>query len=291
MRVLITGAGGQLGTELVGVCSSSGDDVVAASHAELDIADREQVLQTIAAVNPDVVLHCAAMTNVDRCETDPTRAYLLNSLGARHVAEAVDLADARMVHVSTDYVFDGRGTGPNGGGPYVEWDPTGPLSHYGRSKLGGEHEVSRILGSRAAIVRVSWLVGQYGNNFLKTMLRLARDSEAKPVTVVNDQRGCPTFSYDLAVTMRQLALARANGVFHVSNAGAVSWCEFASAIFTAAGADATRVIPISTAELLPARPAPRPAFSILENAALVGSGFTPMPSWQPQLAATIAALS
>ncbi len=291
MRVLITGGGGQLGTELAGVCSLAGDDVVSASHEQLDISDREQVLQTIVAVKPDVVLHCAAMTNVDGCETDPTRAYLLNSLAVRHVAEAVELAGARMVHVSTDYVFDGRGTGPNGGGPYCEWDPTGPISHYGKSKLGGEHEVERILGSRAAIVRVSWLVGQYGNNFLKTMLRLARDPDAKPVTVVDDQRGCPTFSYDLAVSMRQLAVAHANGIFHVSNEGAVSWCEFASAIFAAAGADAARVIPISSADLMPVRPAPRPAFSILENAALRGSGFDPMPSWNSQLAATIATLS
>jgi dTDP-4-dehydrorhamnose reductase len=291
MRVLITGAAGQLGTELALLCEQSGDEVHTATSQQLDVTDRELTLQVLGAIRPEVVLHCGAWTNVDSCETDPTRAYLVNSLGSRHLAEAADLVGSRVVSVSTDYVFDGRGSGPNGGGAYTEWDATGPISHYGRSKLGGENEMIAVLGRNATIVRTSWVCGAYGNNFVKTMLRLARDPEGKPVTVVDDQRGCPTFTNDLAKTMRSLAVSRLPGLFHITNEGAVSWCEFARAIFTAAGCDASRVLPISTAELLPARPAARPAFSILDNAALRGSGLTAMPHWSAALDATIRALS
>ena len=203
---------------------------------------------------------------------------------------AAALVGARLLYVSSDYVFDGRGTGPDGGGAYTEWDATGPISHYGRSKLGGEHEVAAVLGPAATIVRASWVVGRYGANFLKTMLRLANDPEEKPVTVIDDQRGCPTFTADLAVVMRRLAVSRLPGLFHVSNEGPVSWCEFASAIFRAAGADAARVVAIASADLRPVRPAPRPAFSILDNAAIRGSGLVPMPSWEGALHDAVAAL-
>ena len=290
MRVLITGGRGQLGTELAAVCDSAGDDVVLCAHSDLDVSDRESALQVVGAVHPDVVIHAGAWTNVDGCEEDPSRAYLVNALGSRHMAEAAALVGARLLYVSSDYVFDGRGTGPDGGGAYTEWDATGPISHYGRSKLGGEHEVAAVLGPAATIVRASWVVGRYGANFLKTMLRLANDPEEKPVTVVDDQRGCPTFTADLAVVMRRLAVSRLPGLFHVSNEGPVSWCEFASAIFRAAGADAARVVAIASADLRPVRPAPRPAFSILDNAAIRGSGLVPMPSWEGALHDAVAAL-
>ena len=290
MRVLITGGRGQLGTELAAVCDSAGDDVVLCAHSDLDVSDRESALQVVGAVHPDVVIHAGAWTNVDGCEADPSRAYLVNALGSRHMAEAAALVGARLLYVSSDYVFDGRGTGTEGGGAYTEWDATDPISHYGRSKLGGEHEVASVLGPAATIVRSSWVVGRYGGNFLKTMLRLANDPEGKPVTVVDDQRGCPTFTADLAVVMRRLAVSRLPGLFHVSNAGPVSWFEFAAAIFRVAGADAARVIPIAGADLRPVRPAPRPAFSILDNAALRGSGLVPMPSWEGALHDAVAAL-
>lgn len=290
MRVLITGGRGQLGTEFAAVCDSAGDDVVLCAHSDLDVSDRESALQVVGAVHPDVVIHAGAWTNVDGCEEDPSRAYLVNALGSRHMAEAAALVGARLLYVSSDYVFDGRGTGPDGGGAYTEWDATGPISHYGRSKLGGEHEVAAVLGPAATIVRASWVVGRYGANFLKTMLRLANDPEEKPVTVVDDQRGCPTFTADLAVVMRRLAVSRLPGLFHVSNEGPVSWCEFASAIFRAAGADAARVVAIASADLRPVRPAPRPAFSILDNAAIRGSGLVPMPSWEGALHDAVAAL-
>ena len=290
MRVLITGGRGQLGTEFAAVCDSAGDDVVLCAHSDLDVSDRDSALQVVGAVHPDVVIHAGAWTNVDGCEEDPSRAYLVNALGSRHMAEAAALVGARLLYVSSDYVFDGRGTGPEGGGAYTEWDPPGPISHYGRSKLGGEHEVAAVLGPAATIVRASWVVGRYGANFFKTMLRLANDREGKPVTVVDDQRGCPTFTADLAVVMRRLAVSRIPGLFHVSNEGPLSWHEFASAIFRAAGADASRVVPIAGADLRPIRPAPRPASSILDNAALRGSGLAPMPSWEGALYDAVAAL-
>ena len=291
MRALITGANGQLGTELAGVFGAAGDELTLCAHSELDAGNREQALQVLGAVRPDVVLHCGAWTNVDGCETEPEKAYRVNALGTRNMAEACALVGARMIYVSSDYVFDGQGTGPTGGGAYTEWDATGPISHYGRSKLGGEYEAQAILGHHATIVRASWVCGQYGNNFVKTMLRLARDPEAKPVTVVDDQVGCPTFTADLATTMRSLAVSRVPGIFHVSNAGAVSWCDFAKAIFATAGHDPERVQPIPSSALLPARPAPRPAFSILDNAALRGIDFAAMPHWDAALKATVAALS
>ena len=291
MKVLVTGGNGQLGTELAMVLGAAGDDALVVSSAELDVTDRDLVHQVLGAVRPDVVIHGGAWTNVDGCETDPQRAYLVNALGTRHVAEAAHNVGARVLYVSTDYVFDGRGTGSPGGGPYSEWDTPNPVSHYGRSKLGGELEVRSILGPAATIVRASWVVGRFGNNFVKTMLRVAADPTKDRVTVVDDQRGCPTFTADLAPMLRRLAVARVPGTFHVSNEGALSWFEFARAIFSAGGFDPERVVAIPTSALMPARPAPRPAVSVLDNAALRGSGFAPMPHWEPALVATVAALA
>lgn len=291
MKVLVTGGNGQLGTELGFVLGAAGDDVLLASSAELDVRDRDLVQQVVGAVAPDVIIHGGAWTNVDGCELDPKRAYEVNALGTRHVAEAAARLGARVLYLSTDYVFDGRGSGAHGGGAYNEWDAPAPVSHYGRSKLGGEHEVQSILGPDATIVRASWVVGRFGSNFVKTMLRVAADPTKNIVTVVDDQRGCPTFTADLAPMLRRLAVAKMPGIFHVSNEGPVSWCEFARAIFVAAGHDAGRVVAIPTSELQPVRPAPRPAVSILDNAALRGSGLAPMPDWRPALHAVVDALS
>lgn len=291
MKVVVTGGSGQLGTELSVVLGAAGDDALIASSSELDITDRDLVHQVLGAVRPDVVIHGGAWTNVDGCEGDPHRAYLVNALGTRHVAEAAANVGARVVYVSTDYVFDGKGTGPNGGEGYAEWDAPNPVSAYGRSKLGGEHEVTAILGADATIVRASWVVGRYGANFVKTMLRVAGDPTKDRVTVVNDQRGCPTFTQDLAPMLRRLAVARVPGIFHVSNEGPTTWFEFAQAIFSAGGFDPGRVVPIATAELVPARPAPRPSVSVLHNLALAGSGFGPMPPWVPSLASVVRSLT
>jgi dTDP-4-dehydrorhamnose reductase len=266
MRVLVTGAGGQLGRELVATFSMAGDDVVACSHADLDVADRDRVLQVVGAARPDAVLHAGAWTNVDGCETEPDRAWLVNSLGTRHVAEAARMVGARTCYVSTDYVFDGTASRP-----YVEWDTANPLSVYGRSKLGGE----AALGPDDAVVRTSWVCGRHGRNFVKTVLGKAVDGQK--LTVVDDQHGCPTFAEDLALMVRRLVVGRRPGLFHVTNQGATTWFGFARDAVAAAGLDPELVQPITTAELDPPRAAPRPAYAVLDNAALRLSGIPLLP--------------
>jgi dTDP-4-dehydrorhamnose reductase len=264
MRILITGAGGQLGRDLATALRGGRAEVVAAGHHQLDVADRDAVLQAITGTRPTHIIHAAAWTAVDACESEPDRAFRVNALGTRHVAEGAALADAHLVYVSTDYVFDGT-AGPPGG--YREWDTTNPLSVYGRSKLGGEHE-ARALRPGATIVRTSWVCGAHGANMVKTVLRLARAQPHRALRFVDDQHGCPTFTEDLAGMIVRLATARLPGLFHVTNQGATTWYQFARDILAAAGQDADRVQPVATRDLEPKRPAPRPANSVLDNAAL-----------------------
>lgn len=270
MRVLITGAGGQLGHDLAEAFTDH--DTVATTHGQLDVADRDAVLATITQLCPDAIVHAGAWTDVDGCETDPDRAFRTNALGTRHVVEGARLVGARVCYVSTDYVFDGTGDRP-----WVEWDTPAPLSMYGRSKLGGERE----LDPGATVVRTSWVCGSHGHNFVKTMLRAA--AERDELTVVDDQHGCPTFTSDLAWAIRRLVVARLPGTFHVTNQGATTWFGFARAILAAAGLDPAKVRPIATADLRPARPAPRPANSVLDNAALRLSGMPLLPDWHDPL--------
>ena len=255
MKILITGAGGALGRDLVDVFSDH--DAVGASHQQLDVADRDAVLQAIGQVRPDAIVHAGAWTAVDDCESDVDRAFRVNALGTRNVVEGARLVGSRVCYVSTDYVFDGRAERP-----YVEWDPTNPTSVYGRSKLGGEHELS----PEDSIVRTSWVCGRHGRNFVKTILGRAR--EGHTLTVVDDQHGCPSFTEDLAGMIRRLVVERRPGLFHVTNQGVTTWFRLAREIVELAGIDPDKVQPISTAELDPPRPAPRPAFSALDNAAL-----------------------
>lgn len=289
MRVLVTGGNGQLGQELNRVLTAAGDDVLAVGHSELDIADREAVLQMVGVWRPETIIHAAAWTNVDGCETEPERAFVVNSWGSRNVAEGARLVGARVVAVSTDYVFDGAGTGPSGGGAYSEWDAPNPVSAYGRSKLGGEREVLDLLGPDAAIVRTAWVCSAHGKNFMNTMIRLAQQGHesGSPITVVNDQHGSPTFTADLATALRSIAVHRLSGVFHAANSGPTTWFDFAKAIFAATGHDAERVVPVSTEELLPKRPAPRPAYSLLHGVALNAAGIGPLPTWQVSLDDTL----
>ena len=282
MKVLITGAGGQLGRDLQIHCEAEGDDVVAATHATLDIADRDAIYQAITGLRPDVVLHAAAYTKVDAAEDDPDTAYRVNSLACRWVADACRRVDAQLVAVSTDYVFDGTKDDP-----YVEWDRPNPQSVYGRSKWGGEHEIA-VHAPGAAIARVSWVCGEYGNNMVKTVLKLAERPE---LAFVDDQRGQPTFTADLAVGMRRLAAARLPGLFHMTNQGAVSWYEFVAAVLESAGHDPAKVRPIKTADLDPPRPAPRPANSVLDNAALRLAGLPLLPHYRESLDRLVARLT
>jgi dTDP-4-dehydrorhamnose reductase len=274
VRVLITGAAGQLGQDLVP--AFAGHDVVACDHAKLDVADRDNVLQVVDAVGPDAIVHAGAWTAVDACESDPQRAYGVNALGTRWVAEAARLVGAHIVYVSTDYVFDG--TLPR---PYNEWDDPNPMSVYGRSKLGGEHE----LDPGSTVVRVAWVCGVHGSNVVKTVLRLSKEREE--LAFVDDQRGCPTFTDDLAGMIRRLTVARLPGLFHVSNQGETTWFQFVRDIFSAAGLDPERVRPIKTADLDPPRPAPRPANSVLDNLALRVAGIPLLPDHHEPLERTV----
>ncbi|HEY5663855.1 MAG TPA: dTDP-4-dehydrorhamnose reductase [Ilumatobacter sp.] len=263
MRVLITGAGGQLGHDLALHCAVSGDDVVGVGREGLDIGDRDMVHAVVGGVRPDVVVNAAAWTAVDACEGDRDRAFRVNALGPRWLREAADRHGAHLVQISTDYVFDGTLERP-----YHEWDRPDPPSVYGQSKLAGEHES----GAGSTVIRTSWVSGANGNNIVKTVLRLA--VEQPVLRFVDDQRGCPTFTADLATMVRRLALDRRAGVYHVTNAGAVSWYEFVCDIVSAAGRDPAMVEPITTADLRPPRPAPRPANSVLDGLALRQAGIT-----------------
>jgi dTDP-4-dehydrorhamnose reductase len=273
VRVLITGAGGQLGHDLVAVCTEAGDEVVACSSSALNLGDRDSALSVITSVAPDVVVNAGAWTAVDACESDPDKAWRINALGPRHVVDAASRVGAHVVHVSTDYVFDGTKLDP-----YVEWDRTNPQSAYGRSKLGGELEVQAYPGS--CVVRTAWVCGEHGNNMVKTVLKLA---ERPQLAFVDDQRGSPTFTADLALAIRRLAAERRPGTFHVTNQGAVSWYEFVRDILAAAGHDPGKVRPIKTEDLDPPRPAPRPANSVLDNAALRLSDLPLLPHYRESL--------
>ncbi len=298
MRVLVTGAGGQLGRDVVDALAGrvptgglAGDpatgrlgartpcDVIAADHARLDVSDRGAVLGVVEGVRPHVVVHAAAWTAVDACEGDTDRAFAVNALGTRHVAEAARRFGAHVVYVSTDYVFDGTSTRP-----YREWDATNPMSVYGHSKLAGEHE----LDHGSAVVRTSWVCGAHGANMARTVLRLA--AQPGPLRFVDDQRGSPTFTADLAGVLAVLATERLPGIFHATNSGVTSWYGFARAVLEVVGHDPERVQPVATSELDPPRPAPRPANSALDNAALRLLGMEPLPEWRDGLERLVKAI-
>jgi dTDP-4-dehydrorhamnose reductase len=274
VRLLISGARGQLGAELALLGERAGDEVVACDRDQLDLADRDSVYQAILSVRPDVVVNAGAWTAVDACESDPERAMRVNALGVRWVADACRRAGAHLVHVSTDYVFDGTKAGP-----YVEWDTPAPLGAYGRSKLGGEVEAAAHAPG-STIVRTAWVCGAHGRNMVTTVLGLRGGGE---LAFVDDQRGCPTFTADLASAIRTLAAGRVPGLVHVTNGGDVSWFEFVRDILALSGDDPDRVRPIATAELDPPRPAPRPANSVLDNSVLRALGATPLPHYRESL--------
>jgi dTDP-4-dehydrorhamnose reductase len=265
-RLLITGASGLLGRDVVEVASSSGLDTVALTRAELDITIALAVEQAVRDAQPDVVINCAAWTDVDGAEAAPEDALAVNGPGAGNVARAAAARDAWTIHVSTDYVFDGEKAAP-----YVESDPVGPVSAYGRSKLEGERAVAAAAPEGHTIVRTAWLFGAGGKCFPKTILRAA--AERPELSVVSDQIGCPTFTGHLGEALVTLAARRTPGVLHAAGAGRCSWHEFAAAIVTAGELDCP-VRPITTAEYpLPAR---RPANSVL----ISERGAPALPDWR-----------
>ena len=279
MRVLVTGAAGQLGRDVELRWSERGDDVVALPRERLDVMRRDDVLGAVTSIRPDVVVNCAAWTAVDACEGDPDRAFAANALAVRWCREASDLTGAHLVQISTDYVFGG-----DLDRPYHEWDTPNPTSVYGASKLGGEREA----GPEATVVRTSWVCGAHGNNMVKTVLRLSGERES--LSFVDDQIGSPTFTSDLADMLRTLAVDRRSGIHHVTNGGVTSWFGFVREIVAAAGRDPDMVRPISTAELDPPRPARRPPNSVLDNAVVRLAGLTPMRDYRLALDELVARL-
>jgi dTDP-4-dehydrorhamnose reductase len=252
MRVLVTGAGGMLGNDVVRAAKYVNHDVIALGHAELDVTDGRRVRRTVARLAPDAVVNCAAWTDVDGAEEDPIGATRVNEQAPRHVAAAAAEVGAAIVQPSTDYVFDGEK-----GEPYVESDPTHPISVYGATKLAGEEAVAES-NPHHFIVRTSWLFGSAGGNFVETMLRLGR--ELGEVVVVRDQVGCPTYTGHLAEALVRLLDGDDYGLHHIAGGGECSWFEFATAIFARAGVEC-RTLSCTTDEF--PRPAPRPAYSVL----------------------------
>jgi len=284
MKIVVTGAAGQLGRDVVDHLVETGDEVVALDRSGLDLA-RDDARSAIVDLAPDVVVNCAAYTAVDAAESDESTAATVNDIGVRRLAEGCVDAAAHLVHVSTDYVFDGTLDRP-----YVESDATNPQSIYGATKLAGERAAAEVLGGAVSIVRTSWVCGEHGNNVVKLVLRLAANPE-QSLAFVDDQVGHPTFTADLAISLARVAIERPGGVLHLTNQRAVSWYRFVREILAAAGHSPDRVRPITTAELDPPRPAPRPANSVLDNARARDLGWQPTRDFAEPLADLVAKLT
>jgi dTDP-4-dehydrorhamnose reductase len=269
VRILVTGAAGQVGARVVEALA--GHDVLAAARDTLDLAQREQVEQVVAEFAPDAVVNTAAMTNVDACERDPEGAFAANALGVRTLAQATARRGAHLVHISTDYVFDGTADRP-----YDEWDAVHPISEYGRSKLGGELEVERHAGSWA-IVRTSWVFGRRGTDLVSWAFGAYERGELHGVLA--DQVSIPTFAPDLAVFLARFAVERRQGLFHVtSGSEAVTRHELIVTALRARGIDPSNVAPLDAADL--DRPAARPPMSALDNRALRLAGLPGLRPWR-----------
>jgi dTDP-4-dehydrorhamnose reductase len=269
MKLMVFGAGGMLGRDVIRAAEASGHDTVAAPRDNVDVTDAAAVAEAVATAGPDVVVNCAAWTDVDGAEAGEGEALRVNEGGARNVADAAARAGAAVLYPSTDYVFDGEKHEP-----YVESDPVRPLSAYGRTKLAGERATAEA-NPRHQVVRTQWLFGLAGQNFVETMLRLG--AERDELTVVADQVGCPTYTGDLAAAVVELAQSGGPGLWHVAGGGECSWHEFAEGIFERAGLDC-RVLAGTTEEL--GRPAPRPAHAVLRSER---RGTPRLPDWQSGL--------
>lgn len=271
--LLVVGCNGQLGRDLMIRAGAAGYAVKGVDLPNIDITDEKSVRAVVADAGAATVVNCAAYTAVDKCETDRDAAFAVNALGAGLCAHAARRLGARFVHISTDYVFDGAKTGA-----YVESDTPNPKSVYGKSKLAGEERVAAE-GGEYGILRIAWLYGVRGANFVKTIRRLAQEraGRGEPLKVVDDQIGSPTYTMEVCRQILRLIESGQTGLFHCTAEGSCSWFDFALAIVTAYGID-TPVVPCTTAEF--PRPAPRPANSVLENARLKALGLNVMKPWR-----------
>lgn len=273
MKVLVTGVGGQLGHDVVRELEQRGHEVTGVGREEMDITDAEKVRKVIRDCVPDAVIHCSAYTAVDRAEDEADQCRKVNVEGTKNIAEICAELDCKMIYISTDFVFSGEGERP-----WETDDAAGPISVYGRTKYEGEDEVKSRL-DKFFIVRISWVFGKNGNNFVKTMLRIGKENGA--VKVVDDQIGSPTYTRDMAVLLADMVQTEKYGVYHASNEGFCSWYDFAKEIFRLAGMDDVSVMPI-TSDQFPAK-AKRPFNSRMSKEKLVKEGFNKLPSWQDAL--------
>ncbi|MGE7943746.1 dTDP-4-dehydrorhamnose reductase [Lysinibacillus xylanilyticus] len=272
MKIMVTGANGQLGQELVKQLSNSQHELYAFTKQELDITNIEQVTTICNNVQPDIIINAAAYTNVDGAETNRELAFQINATGQRNLAVAAEKIGAKICYISTDYVFNGQADSP-----YNEYMNVEPIGVYGQSKYTGEF-LTQTLSTKYFIVRTAWVYGEFGPNFVKTMLRLAE--EKTEIGVVHDQIGSPTYTVDLAEFLIELLQTEKYGIYHCTNSGICSWYEFAKEIFSIANKN-VNVNPL-TSEQFP-RPAKRPAYSVLGDLALKVNGFTPRRHWKEAL--------
>jgi len=273
MRILVIGSNGQLGRDMTALCCGEGHAVEAVDVPVIDITDAGATDVIVQNARPDIIINCAAYTAVDAAETNESAAFAVNAAGTANIARAAARCGAAMVHFSTDYVFDGTAARP-----YVETDEPRPVSVYGKSKLAGERMLAEVL-HRHFILRIAWLYGMHGGNFVKTIRDAAvrKKKAGQPLRVVNDQIGSPTHTIDVCRQTLTLIATGAFGLYHATSEGCCTWYDFAQAIVAAAGID-VQVEPCSTAEF--PRPAPRPAAAVLENQALKKLGINRMPQWQ-----------
>jgi dTDP-4-dehydrorhamnose reductase len=272
MRVLVTGVGGQLGYDVVKRLQENNIECLGTDRNALDITNKVQTKEVITSYKPDVVVHCAAYTAVDKAEDERELCYNVNVLGTRYVAEACNEIDSRLVYISTDYVFDGEGDKP-----FEVTDKPNPINYYGKTKYEGELEVKKNL-DKHFIIRISWVFGSNGNNFVKTMLRLGKERDE--ISVVADQIGSPTYTYDLSRLIAEMIRTKKYGIYHATNEGFCSWYEFASEIFEQAGVD-VKVNPIKT-EDYPTK-AKRPINSRMSTQKLEDARLERLSKWQDAL--------
>lgn len=268
MKVLITGSNGMLGHDLIDVLDGK-HELIKTTSKSLDITDEDKVKDYIVNENPDIVINSAAYTDVDGCETNEEIAYKVNGEGVKNLALACKVVDCPLLHISTDYVFNGENNKP-----WMEDDEVGPISIYGKSKLQGEEAIESIL-DKFFIIRTSWLYGINGGNFPKTMLELAKTHDT--LTVVTDEIGTPTYTLDLAQAIAELIETEYYGIYHITNSDYCSWFDFAKYIFQVKNIN-VNVVPVTAEEF--ARPASRPHYSVLNNSNWVNNGFKPLRSYK-----------